>query len=684
MEKPFPAYQGNRPYVFVCYAHEDSAAVYPEISWLRDQGINIWYDEGISPGTRWSDELADALTRAALVLFFCTPESVKSEHCQDEIAFALDENRPLIMVQHGAVDLPPGMRLQMGSHQAILAHELSTQQFADKLFAAIGRYTEHDSQQAEATLKSRAVKNRALRYVVPVTVAAVVAGSLWILLLSRTDDRQVRPQDAVPTEIDPSIAVLPFRTLSSEPAVLTFADGLVDELVNELSGHRLETLRRFFPLIDENGLKVAPVTSTRRYRNTDEDPASIGKSLEVAYLVDGSVRPGDGALRVTLQLIRAADNEQVWSQTYDRALGEPLAVQASIARHAAWSVTATIPNDFWYRSVRAQFSDAAAHHFFVRAHRGSMQYYRGDDVDLVAIAKNYERSLELDPAFMFTYRFLITTYLDHMTTSIEPIETVAPIDVLLTQLSGLIGSRADINALPLPHLRARYSLLRFDYESADRYARQALNKNPNNIGAHATQGILSLHMGNLDDARASYRRAIDAGGAIPRILLLQARMLQASGQHVGAAEFIESVLDFVPGDYGTCRLLLDQAAAFAALGDLERATKLVDQAWTLCGSRHPEIFPAALVTTARVDRAVAILHKLEVEGSRRHLNPVDMIDAYVALGDLDSTFRWINEGIDATHFGVVTWMYYSRTDQRLLDDPRWRQAWSRLPEVPII
>ena len=53
---PFKAYQGDEPYIFVSYAHEDSDAVYPEIEWLRDQGFNIWYDEGISPGASWREE----------------------------------------------------------------------------------------------------------------------------------------------------------------------------------------------------------------------------------------------------------------------------------------------------------------------------------------------------------------------------------------------------------------------------------------------------------------------------------------------------------------------------------------------------------------------------------------------------------------------------------------------------
>ena len=88
MERPFPAYQGDDDYVFVCYAHSDSDVVYPEITWLRDQGVNIWYDEGISPGREFPVELARAIEGARLLLFYTTPSSVASRHCRDEVFFA--------------------------------------------------------------------------------------------------------------------------------------------------------------------------------------------------------------------------------------------------------------------------------------------------------------------------------------------------------------------------------------------------------------------------------------------------------------------------------------------------------------------------------------------------------------------------------------------------------------------
>ena len=63
MERPFPAYEGDEPYIFVSYAHDDAGLVYAEITQLKDAGFHIWYDEGISPGSEWTEALGNAIKR---------------------------------------------------------------------------------------------------------------------------------------------------------------------------------------------------------------------------------------------------------------------------------------------------------------------------------------------------------------------------------------------------------------------------------------------------------------------------------------------------------------------------------------------------------------------------------------------------------------------------------------------
>jgi hypothetical protein len=93
------AYVGEGPYVHVCYAHDDAASVFGDIAWLTRQGINVWYDEGIPAGSRWSDELAARIRHASLFLFFASPASVRSNHCINEGNFVADLHTPFVAVQ---------------------------------------------------------------------------------------------------------------------------------------------------------------------------------------------------------------------------------------------------------------------------------------------------------------------------------------------------------------------------------------------------------------------------------------------------------------------------------------------------------------------------------------------------------------------------------------------------------
>ena len=85
--------------------------VYPEIQWLHTQGVNIWYDEGISPGSEWSNALADAIEGCRTFVFFITPRSVVSENCLRELNFAQDEQRRVIAVYLEETGVPSGSYL---------------------------------------------------------------------------------------------------------------------------------------------------------------------------------------------------------------------------------------------------------------------------------------------------------------------------------------------------------------------------------------------------------------------------------------------------------------------------------------------------------------------------------------------------------------------------------------------
>jgi TolB-like protein len=126
-----------------------------------------------------------------------------------------------------------------------------------------------------------------------------------------------------------SVAVLPFLDLTTqEMNEEYFADGMTEELIDKLS--------------KVPGLRVPPPTSSFYFKGKQVTVAEIAKSLGVAYVLDGSVRKSDATLRVAARLIRADDGYVVWSETYDRPMGDKLMVQDDIAGEVTKALRASI------------------------------------------------------------------------------------------------------------------------------------------------------------------------------------------------------------------------------------------------------------------------------------------------------------------------------------------------------
>lgn len=123
----------DRPYIFISYAHKDSAIVLPAIKALQDKGYPVWYDAGIRPGTTWSDYIADHVRDAALVIAFMSKNAIESHHCQSEIRYAFNNGRPMLTVMLDNSKLPSGLEMQMSQWQMFSAHLYDGDTYLTKL-----------------------------------------------------------------------------------------------------------------------------------------------------------------------------------------------------------------------------------------------------------------------------------------------------------------------------------------------------------------------------------------------------------------------------------------------------------------------------------------------------------------------------------------------------------------------
>jgi len=135
LNQPLRAYKGNEPYVFVCYSHTDSDCVYSDMTELDNQGINLWYDEGISAGSAWRAEIAKAITGAKQFIFFISESSLNSSHCLREVDYALNHDIEIIPVYLEPCSLPEELNFVLNRVHALFRNDDS--RYMEHLFGAL-------------------------------------------------------------------------------------------------------------------------------------------------------------------------------------------------------------------------------------------------------------------------------------------------------------------------------------------------------------------------------------------------------------------------------------------------------------------------------------------------------------------------------------------------------------------
>jgi TolB-like protein len=294
---------------------------------------------------------------------------------------------------------------------------------------------------------------------------------------------------------DASIAVLPFVNMSSDKEQEYFSDGLTEELLNQLA--QIPQLR------------VIARTSSFSFKGKEVDVATIAKVLNVANVLEGSVRKSGDSLRITAQLIRTADSSHLWSKTYDRQLKDVFKVQDEIAGEVVASLKLTLlPVGTTVGAARTR--NPEAHNYYLRGRQ--LATLATQDSLRQAIVE-YQRAIELDPAYTAAY----------------------------VQLAQAQAFTADLVADPVLQRKAQQSV------------EKALSLSPGNGDALATRGWLrSLFLWDWDGARSDFEAALAVNANSAPTLTRYSWLLAAMGRMPEAIAAAEKAISLDP--------LADQAA----------------------------------------------------------------------------------------------------------------------------
>jgi TolB-like protein/tetratricopeptide (TPR) repeat protein len=415
-----------------------------------------------------------------------------------------------------------------------------------------------------------------------------------------------------------SLAVLPLKNLSGDPAQEYLADGMTEALISRLSSiHHLRVISR---------------TSAMQFKNTPLSVPEIARTLHVDAIVEGSVIRDAGRIRVHAQLIRAATDEHFWSETYDRELRDVLALQSDAAQSIARKVEITVTGEEHARLTAARSVSPDVYQSYLKGRFNK----HNSKVELEQSIAYFEDAIKKDPTFASAYVGLADAY--------DSLGTVfvgaPPTEARQKQMS------AARKALDLdPTIAEAHVLLadvlqrRWQWVDAEAEYRRALDLNPSDSAAHIRFAMWLLCQGRTDEAVAWAERAreldpLGTAGTSIGYILFEAR------RYDEAIRAMQAVVGVRPDDASAYWYL---GFALTANDQPGEAIPLLEKALSL-SERSPGVKGVLIRAYAHAGRradALRILEELKKRSQAGYVPAGAFVNAYLGLGDNEQAFAWM-------------------------------------------
>jgi len=539
--------------VFLSYAREDTEPAKRIADALRAFGVEVWFDQSeLRGGDAWDTKIRTQIKTCALfVPLISTQTEDRTEgYFRREWKLAVDRTQDMaggksFIVPVAIDDTPEAdaavpedfMRYQWTR----LAHGVPSPQFVEQIkrlldaprkAPAVGRPVSH----GEGTTPPAPEVGRALRarlgWLAGLAIVISLGAVAWNF--SRTESAASsepaarRSAPPTPTLADKSVAVLAFTDLSEKRDSEYFSDGVSEELLNVLA--------------KVPGLRVAARTSAFSFKGKNVPIPEIASKLNVAYVVEGSVQRAGENVRITAQLIKAADGYHVWSEHFDRELKNVFVVQDEIAGLIANQLSLKLGANS--PAATASVNPQALELYLQARQAWNLRTTEG----FTRAEQLLDQALQLEPNFARPHAALADVWLLRGQTAAK-IGAFSQRDS--PEMARLLAKARQALALDPNSAEAHASLgnacwMGWQFADAIREDRLAIALNPNYASAHQWLGRALLDDGRMDDAVAELKRAAELDPLSSRILDNYAYALREAGRPDESLAVAERALALQP------------------------------------------------------------------------------------------------------------------------------------------
>jgi adenylate cyclase len=455
------------------------------------------------------------------------------------------------------------------------------------------------------------------------------------------------------------LAVLPFVNMSSDPDNEYFSDGITEELLNTLAK------------VDE--IKVTSRTSAFAFKGKQADIRDIAIQLNVDKVLEGSVRKSGNRVRITAQLINAADGYHIWSEVYDRSLTDIFELQDEISRIIASRLQENLSIDQKKEpSAKAETVNITAYTYYLK---GLHYWNKLTPADILKAIEFYERAIDIEPAYAQAYAMTASAY-----------SMMGARGQMMPEKAFKVAHKYADKALELDdtiaesHIAKANAYLLYDWkwkEACDALEK-AIELNPAAIEAYQLRGFYNIIVGKTERAVELLEQAEQIDPLSPAITLTLGSMYTFAHRYDDAIKQADKLLEINPKMRGAIDL---KAWATGLRGNWHEALLLFKEVHRLTNHPLKGLMGLAYAHGKLGQREDALLCIQKMEQLQREepnaVIDIDLAIAWLGLDDLEKHFYYVNQCIDKRIGPLSYFLEYPVYDD-LKNDRRYKKAKIRM------
>ncbi len=451
---------------------------------------------------------------------------------------------------------------------------------------------------------------------------------------SKIDDRTKETVDVV--QRDKSLAVLPFANLSQDPTQEYFADGITENILM-----RLSTLPQFH---------VISRTSVMRYKKTTKSVTEIAEELGVQFLLEGSAQTHKDKVRISVQLINAAQDKSVWSKVFVESMDDIFAIQGNVAEIVAKELQTSLSPQQAEILKEVPTKNLEAYDLFLKGRHAFNQW----SVEGYRIATEYfKKAIDKDPEFREAYSYLASSYSARMSWNgdLAPEEAVRNIEIWLREAWRLGPSDNDYLSKAFIEF-----FVSKDFPASERLLLPAIKMSPNNASLLYMYSYLLNMMGRFAEASEWVDKAKQIDPLTVGYFNYQVICLYLTNQMEEAVITLKEALQLYPA---VVRFYDFLGRIYLTQGRNEEAIAAILKGFDISHMRPPSMvayLAAAYVRTNKPAKAKELLEELEKrsEANEKGVN-IYVVHIHNALGDIVTAERWLAKARKTNDVDLIWW-----------------------------